>query len=480
MKERPSLPQRVLAFIRRERLMDAGDHLLVAVSGGPDSVALLHVLAALAPNLGIDFLTVAHFDHHLRGSESDEDRRFVRDLARDLGIPCIEGEAAVLDHQRSRCISLEMAARECRHRFFRETLERTGCTKLALGHTADDQAEELVLRIIRGTGVSGLAGMPPRTTAGIVRPLLFATRRDILDYLGSGSISFREDSSNASPFCRRNVLRQKVFPVLEDVAHPGVRRTLARLADRVRDEERFWLRCVEGAWRECCHAENEGRLALDVIRLSALDPALLRRLFRYGWERLHGSAYGIEATHIEAMCALAARPTPGGHVRLPGGYRAWIESGQFILSRHAQALSPSRLDSVFVHEAPASIVFGTAHLVFDPLEETPSAHELRDASSPRMVFLDAACIEWPLQVRPRSPGDRFRPMGSGGSRKLHDYFVDAKVPREERDHIPILCDREKILWVAGHRLDDRVKVTPETRRILRIRMFEVSSSPEST
>ncbi|NTW36847.1 MAG: tRNA lysidine(34) synthetase TilS, partial [Syntrophobacteraceae bacterium] len=222
MTQRQPLPLRALDFIRRHQMVRPGGGLLVGVSGGPDSVALLHILKTLQSDLEIDRLTVAHFEHGLRGVESLEDRIFVEKLAADLGMECRCEAEDVRAVARQMRLSLEMAARLCRHRFFQDLATSMGGTPIALAHSANDQAEEVLMRLCRGTGPSGLGGMRPREGSGIVRPLLFASRTEIMHYLHELGVTYRLDSSNQVPACQRNRIRLEVMPLLEDILHPGI------------------------------------------------------------------------------------------------------------------------------------------------------------------------------------------------------------------------------------------------------------------
>ena len=247
-----SLPELAAGYIRKNSLISDRDHVLAAVSGGPDSVALLSILANLRDTLGIERITVVHFDHRLRGDESDADREFVRALARSAGLEFRCGTADVRALARSRKISVEMAARDCRHSFFMETAAVLNARKIALGHTANDQAEEVILRIIRGTGPAGIQAMSPATAEGIIRPLLFATRDSILEYLLDRGIEFRNDSTNFDPFCQRNFLRLKIFPLLREAFHPQIAETIARCADLAREEESWWASEIRTRWGDIC------------------------------------------------------------------------------------------------------------------------------------------------------------------------------------------------------------------------------------
>ncbi len=513
------LERKILDFIRRYGLVTPQDHILAAVSGGPDSVALLHVLLALRADLEWDRITVIHFDHELRGESSSGDRLFVESLAGRLGLSFLSGSGGVHALRRLRRISLEMAARARRHAFFRDALAAAGARTVALGHTSDDQAEEVLLRLIRGTGVSGLAGMSPKTDGGLIRPLLCVNKREILDYLAARGLPFRDDLSNREMFCQRNVVRHEVFPLLRERFHPRVAEVLSRHALLSMDEEDYWRTQVLGAWSSVREREDAERIVLNLSALLSLHPAMQRRVLRHAIENLQGNLLGIYFVHVESLRKWAVASAGGGMVELPAGLRAVKEGKRLVIMRAGNMPEP------FVEPIPApgrydfpgleiviSIREVSRELADEPpggsatpgspggadtlggpeipggsetLEssgvpgsfEIPANSEIwkpergdrgleADPSSGQVVLMDADRVLWPLVVRSWKPGDRFQPLGVGGTKKLQDFFSDAKVPRTERIRIPVLCDREKICAIPGYRLDERVKVTSETRRIL--------------
>jgi len=461
MKHPGPLPDRAAEYARKHSLFAEGDHVLAAVSGGPDSVALLDILIRLKAYFGLRLVTVAHFDHRLRAEESDEDREFVRELALQADLPFHCGTADVRAFSRSEKVSVEMAARTCRHAFFRETAARLGARKIALGHTASDQAEEVLLRIIRGTGPAGAKSMLPGTSGGIIRPLLFATREDILRHLDENHLDYRNDSSNAQPFCQRNLLRLEVLPILRRAFHPEVVRTISRYAELAREEDSWWDLQVLEAWKSTCVEQALSCVALDLEKLRALHPALLRRLLRHAFEQVLGSLSGIQLVHLEPLLAMIPREKPGKSIRFPGRIEAKQTQGKLVIKKLADAEALFLPEPVEIN-GPGAVSFGLFVLRLDISE---ASHPPGEAPAD-CVYMDADRISWPLRLRSWQPGDRFRQAGMKGSKKLQDFFTDSRVPKDERHVVPILCDREKICWVCGLRLDDRVKTGPETKRIL--------------
>jgi tRNA(Ile)-lysidine synthase len=461
--------RQVLRYIQQEHLIANTDSILVAVSGGPDSVALLHVLMALQECCGLSQIAVLHFDHQIRGTASTADKVFVETLAAAFGLPFHTASEDVHSHHQQHRISLEMAARVCRQRFFREALSRFGASAIALGHTANDQAEEVLLRLCRGTGPGGMAGMLPKTANNLIRPLLSVTRKEVLAYLRDQQLTFREDSSNLDPVHQRNALRHEILPRLEAYFHPRVTEVLCRHASLVKEEEALWKGLLQKPWLAVCSSETPSRIALDGERLAALSPTLQRRLLRLAIERLQGNLQGIYTRHVEALCKLLAHRTPGRSIQLPRGLRAMLEGACLVLSTETLECPPQAgPDFTLIMNGPGHYRFPSfaLSLIIQDLPNTADIAAMKDPGD--LARLDADRIAWPLYLRSWQEGDRFRPLGLGGTKKLQDFFVDLKIPRRERRHVMLLCDQEKICWVMGYRLDERVKVIPQTRQMLTI------------
>ena len=472
-----ALRQRVLNFIQKERLIQPGDSVLPAVSGGPDSVAMLDVLHHLQPAFGFTIPAVLHFDHCLRGEESALDREFVRSLAERLGLPFHCESKNVEAFRMHHGGSVEMAARACRHAFFRESMNRFGARRLALGHTASDQAEEVLLRLLRGTGPSGMRGMLPSGGNGIIRPLLMVERRNILEYLNDRGLSWREDASNALPVCRRNVLRLDILPALEREFHPAVTATLSRHTELVREEESWWGEYLRDLWPTVCSGESGRETALSVPKLRTLHRAVLRRVLRFAVERLRGNLMRIAAVHIDALVHGIEGDFSGVAAHLPEGLRVERSGDDLIFYDKTVRAAPVQATSTMIH-GPGTVELPSFGLILkvEISASLPSEDELKRGDGD-VSFMDARKVHFPFEVRPWKPGDRFFPSGMSGSKKLQDFFTDLKIPRNRRHTIPILCDREKICRIIGFRTDDRVKVTATTREVVRVEALPNAFDP---
>ncbi len=461
-----ALPAWVRAYIAGENLCSPGERLLVAVSGGPDSSALLHLLARLAPELGVT-LGVAHFDHGLRGEASREEARFVAGLAHGLGLPFHPGQGDVQTHGRARKISLQMAARELRRAFFRDVCRRHGYAKTALGHTADDQVELFFLRLLRGAGLTGLKGMWPASPEGLIRPLLAVGKEVILAWLTQEGLDFREDQSNLSRRYPRNRVRLELIPELARRYNPEIKAGVWRLMALLQEDERFLRAETARAWPQVARQPAPDFLALDLPALLALPPALQGRVLQAAVTAVSGELR-LTAGLVENLLALARGRRSGGEIQLPGctAARAGAELHFF------PPLPPPPPEAPLARlETPGTVATASGWR-WEALR-CPGPTEPRNLP-PDTAVLDPGRVEFPLEFRPPRPGDRFRPAGAPGGKKLQDFLVDCKIPRWLRPHLPLAVSRGQVLWVAGVRPAHPVQVGPDTREVLRLRVTPVA------
>jgi tRNA(Ile)-lysidine synthase len=452
------LPEWVLAYARRECRFRPGDRVLVAVSGGPDSVALLHLLARLKPELGLD-LGVAHYDHGLRGVDSRADAGFVADLARGLNLPCHAGAGQVRDAARRDRVSLQMAARKLRLQFLRDTRDRHGYTRLALGHTADDQVELFWLRLLRGAGLEGLKGMWPATPEGLVRPLLAVGKAVLLAWLEQEALPYRLDASNQSRAYLRNRVRLDLLPHLTRGYNPRLAQTIWRTQTLLQADERLLARDAARAWDRVAHRLAADCFALDLKRFFSLEPAIQTRVLRAGVAEL-GAAVTLTAPQVASLLALAGSERSGGLISLgekgeKGGNVQVARAGSALHIMKALPDPPreaTRLpDCPATVDSPAGWRWHLSRRACRPGEPWPS---------PEKAWLNPERLAWPLEVRAWRPGDRFWPQGAPGPKKLQDFLVDAKIPRWLRPHLPLVAAAGEIVWVAGLRVADPVKLLP--------------------
>ncbi|WP_027717444.1 tRNA lysidine(34) synthetase TilS [Desulfovirgula thermocuniculi] len=464
------LAPRVLAFVRRQGMIAPGDRVLVAVSGGPDSVALLHLLWRLRAELGIS-LAVAHLNHMIRGEEARADALFVQDLARSLGLAAFVEEFDVPAFREKTRLSLQEAAREARYQFLEALARREGTSRVALGHHADDQAETVLLNFLRGAGPAGLKGIPP--VRGIyIRPLLCVRRKEIEAYCRQFSLPAREDPSNKKPVYTRNRLRLELIPHLEKEYNPRLVRSLVNLAELCREENAYLEEQAARLLQEALRAAGGGALALDARALRSAPRALARRVVRQAWRRLTGAPGELSFERVEAVMGLLEEGGEGRLVELPrrvgvrrlGGELRFAAAGEeeegVPFYRYPLAVP----GATYIPEIDRTVV---ARLV--PVGEAPPPKNL----SPREALLDYDLLPpGALEVRRRCEGDRFHPLGLPGATKLKKFLINQGVPRAERDRLPLVVCGGQILWVGGVRIAEPWKVTSRTQRCLFLQLVE--------
>ncbi len=441
--------------ITTHRLLQPGEGVVVAVSGGADSIVLLHCLLRLRGPWSLE-LTVAHFDHRLRET-SRQDALFVERVAASWGLPVTTGSWA-REGRRDR--SLQAEARRARYRFLEEVASRVGATKIALGHHRDDQAETVLLHLLRGSGLRGLRGMLPLSDGRLIRPLLGVGREEIEAYVKAYQLSFVEDPSNRDLRYRRNRIRWRLLPLLEREYNPSVARGLARMAALVAEDEAYLDEVTRESLKGLVGIEGE-RICLRLSSLRALAPAIRRRILERAIRSVTPGAY-LTAPHLEAVDRLTAPGGPGA-TSLPQNLRAWRSQGfLYVGRRRPDWRSPTVREELPV---PGEVLIpGWAVRVEAAIQTVPMT-DLR-AAGPERAYVDWKQVLPPLEVRSWRSGDRFHPLGLKGSKKLQDLFVDAKVPRERREQVPIVTDQRGILWVSGLRIDERGRVGGATQQVL--------------
>ncbi len=453
--------RRVSDFIVEGDVLRPGGLVLVAASAGPDSTAAVLILQGL----GYD-LRLAHFDHMLRTREEAEgDAAFVRTLAEQHRLPVAFGAEDVKAFAATHHLSREDAARRARYGFLKRECERVGASVVVVGHTASDQAETVLLHLARGSGLDGLRGMPPRATwpfgegPALARPLLCLWRDETRRYCREMGVRAREDPSNLLLEPVRNRVRHEVLPLLRDL-NPRIEEALVRLSRAATLDAGYIEAAALGVWQRLAQLRAD-RVSFPREEFAALNPALMARLLRLAVSQLLGSHADLEAVHVgDLMAALAKRKH---RLSLPHGLTAVLEPKWISIIRG----EPERTQAVL--ETPLNVPGAT--IVGEWLVEAeivPFPKDFRSADSLE-AFLDSDAVGEPVIVRGRRPGDRLRPLGLDGEKKVQDIFVDAKVPLAERDGVPLLCGSGGIVWVVGHCLDARYALGPTSVKALHVR-----------
>jgi tRNA(Ile)-lysidine synthase len=457
----------VAEFITRYSMFEPGARIGVAVSGGADSVCLLHILLELAPRWDLR-LTVLHLNHNLRGAESDADEQFVRELAARLDLPVIVESWRRKQEGLVPRPNLEEAAREARLAFFSQSIASGAVDRVALGHTRSDQAETVLFRFLRGAGTAGLSGIRPVTLTGIVRPLLHMDRAEVEAYLRERGIAWREDSSNASPQFARNRIRHDLLPFLAREWNPAIADTLASTADWALAEEAYWEAGIARLAPTLMRAAGDA-VILCAEPLRCLPLAAARRVVRHAMAAVKGDLRGIDFGHIAAVMELAASGEGHGRLQAPGldifrsfNWLRFARPGTDTLENRNYrfaAVVPGHFE-IPGHD-------GSLHLELVEKAETSKGSDC--VYNGEADVLDWECVSGVLELRNWRPGDRYQPVGRSAEEKIKTFFQEARIPLWERRHWPVLTDGSSIVWSRRFGPAARYAVHAGTRVALAIR-----------
>lgn len=455
--------KKVLSSIEENRLFAPGDTVVVAVSGGADSVALLDILASLR-ELRLT-LVVAHLNHLLRGAESDGDEEFVRSLAVRHGVPVVVKRVDVAELARRERRSLEEAGRVARYGFLAETARLHGAHAVALAHHADDQAETVLLRLLRGAGGSGLCAMAPQSAGTWVRPLLTVTRSEIEAYLAARKLPFRTDSSNATNDFLRNRVRHELIPYLAGY-NPAIAERLVATAEALAADEEILESAAAAAFaRHAASGASGVTLAVPGVRAELRGIRL--RLYRRAIAMTKGELLRIGFRHLREIDRLVFSAEPQLELTLPDGLRVARSYGElsFALMTDKEPFLPYE----FVVEGPGSYHIPGGGMLVVEQAAPPADMKALPATT---AYFDPGRVPFPWVVRTFTPGDRISPMGMTGHKKVKELFIDAKVPRAVRRRIPLLFCGETLLWVGGLRVSNAACLAAGAKAAVRAEILD--------
>ncbi|MBT9170354.1 MAG: tRNA(Ile)-lysidine synthase [Actinobacteria bacterium] len=459
------LKEKVKENIRRNKLIDPGALVIVSVSGGPDSLCLLHLLSQLREELHFA-IHVFHLDHLTRDGESTQDARYVKSVAENWNLPVTMIEADIEEISKRERRSFQSVAREIRRNHLLQLADSLGASRIATGHQADDQVETFLFRLLRGSGPKGLGGMNYRE-GKLIKPLLNVWRREIEDYCQAAGLSPRMDWTNREMKYERNRIRNQLIPYLEREFSPALRDIVFRTAEILRDEEEVMDSLAEELFQNLAVVREES-VQFYVKELARQPRALVRRILRRSIQRVKGELLDVDFLPLEEV-AQALEADESFHILMEGGLEVYREYDRIVATKRSVSgesdLRERELPLEGELDIPeAGLVLKTREMDYNRESPIPQGNT---------VWMDLDKIVPPLKVRGWRGGDRFIPLGMKKIKKLQDFFVDSKVPRRARKRVPIVEDFHKIVWVAGLRMDQRVRIDGDTKRVLEIELRRV-------
>ncbi len=456
--------QRTHRFIIQHQMIQPKETVLVGVSGGSDSLALLYVLHKLRPQLDCQ-LHVAHLDHGFR-EDSAGDAVYVTEQAGQLGIPISSTRIDVPQLMRVQKRSAEVVARRVRYQFYECVSERTGATKIALGHHRGDQAETVLMNLLRGTGTSGLKGILPVRAGKFIRPLLAFSREEIEDFVAQLRLQPRCDVTNYQLNYLRNRVRLELIPALERAYNSNIQNALNQTAELLRAESDYLEMLAYDAFQACrIESYTPDTVVLDCYLFREHHLALRRRILRLAVAEVFGETRDLYFNHFESMLNLIDGEAPNSVLDLPNGGAFRRAYDRVLIQKSTENHIPFEYEVA----VPGHTVFPLldAEMIATVVEQPANcavADKFPDGKFQAVFDLDR--LQLPLTLRQRRDGDRFHPFGMRGTKKLKDLLIDAKIPQQERGRVPVLMNRDEIIWVVGYRTCEQSKIRPETKRRL--------------
>ncbi len=458
------MEKQVLKTIRKYNMLAPGEHVIVAVSGGADSMALLVCLHKLAPALRLT-LTAAHLNHRLRGPESDADEDFVRRMSTDLGIPFVSESVDVKSLAAEAKQNLEDLARQRRYDFLRRFAGRLDAQKIAVGHTLNDQAETVLFRFIRGSGIEGLSAIHPVVDGLIIRPLLECSRDRIINYLKQSGVDYREDSTNNDLGYSRNRIRLEIIPYLEKSFNPRLIRTLALESDLAREIWAF-IESQGKKYFERLYRRVDDGISLDINDLMSLQPAMQKQVLRHALRELNRSLRGISSSHIEKIAGICRPDQSGRRISLPGGNAAMRQYERLLLLKREPAICRPFNYSL---PLPGMCRIAEAGVIFSAtICSAPDPRTIKDMCEKRAYF-EQTLLPAALTIRSRAPGDRY---GGPGHRKVKKMLIERKIPLAKRAALPLVVAGGDVIWIPGFGPARAYEVRPGSKNCILIEIQE--------
>jgi tRNA(Ile)-lysidine synthase len=450
--------KKVIKTIEKYNLLNKKDRVVVALSGGSDSTALLAALAQISKQLDFSII-VAHYNHGLRGTQSDEDEKYSQELAKKMGLIFVSGKMDSKLQQKG--VSPEDFYRQQRYQFLNKVAEDYNAQKIALGHNIQDQAETVLLNLLRGSGLEGLKGILPIREGKFIRPLIEVSKEEIIAFLNEAGISYCQDSSNENNIYLRNKIRLELIPYLKEKFNPKIEENLAQMAEILRQDDDFIRNSVQEALESTYIQSLPDGISLNIEYIKGLVPSIRLRLFKEILESMIPEKNGFSFSNINALERLAQATESGKRISLPLAIVARREYDNIILTRDKICLK--QVDYEYPVNIPGIIHVKETDRTIS-IEKT--FRDKMDMQLKNKIYLDLDKIQQPIILRNRRDGDRFQPLGMKGQQKIKSLFINQKIPRNKRNEVMLLVDQDSVIWIENMHLSDRVKIAPQTKNVL--------------
>ena len=456
-----------LDTVNKHDLFKRNEGIVVGVSGGPDSMCLLHLLWRVHENYNLK-LFVVHLNHQFRGDEADKDSEYVRDYCNKLNIPVYIYNEDVACYAQKKGITAEEAGRELRYKYFYEVLHKQNAQKIAVAQNLNDQAETVLMRLMRGSGIEGLSAIEFKRDDVIIRPLLNIERENIEKYCEEHCLNPRIDKTNLEAIYTRNRIRLELIPYMEKYFNKNIKTTLFRTADLLKEDSEF-LNMTADSFYDKIVIEHRGEIRINKIELEKCHIAIKNRILRKGMRAASGELRDVESKHIQILLSFVHKGKAGSEINLPNGVKAVLEYEILVLKQNNKQSVPNFEYKCSIDQS-IELKECEAYLSTKLLE--PSELGSQESGRYKKHF-DFNKVKEGITIRNRRNGDIFTPLGMEGKKKLKDFFIDEKIPRDRRDKIPLVCDGEEIMWIVGYRISNKYKIDKNTQKILEIEYKEL-------
>lgn len=464
------MKDKVLAVIREHNLINENENIVIGVSGGPDSMALLYVLLQIRDIIPFN-IHVAHVNHGVRGEDARKDQLFVENTANKLNLPFHTIDVNMIQHGKDKGISAEEAGRELRYGFFREILQNEGGGKIAVAHNLNDQAETLLMRFMRGTGIDGLKGMD-FIYGDIIRPILGIDRKEIEDFIEINNIGTVLDKTNLEPIYTRNKVRLELIPYIQENFNPNILNTLWRMSRISALDSDFLEDYSQKILNKLVKNHDKNSIILNGESFLQIHKSIQQRIIRNAILEINGSLQGISEAQTAAVLNLFLLLETGKEVHISNNLIAKVSYGDLIIQKW---INNVEVDYFYSLNIPGKTILNNLGYEFN-IKVYDISKDFIMTKSKNVRYFDYEALKGSISLRNRKNGDRFTPFGMKGTKKLKDYFIDEKIHKDLRNKIPLIIDDENILWVVGYRTNDLYKITEKTKKVLEISINEINNT----